>query len=82
MKKLARRVYPDQPHLADAIRPKGFRDLFIRRALQRRVSIGALQALTGLSRHSLIDLCLAEPASMLTLRRELARMTPTSSRWM
>jgi integrase len=81
VKRVVRRIYPDEPHIADAVHPGGFRSLFIRRALDRRVSIGALQGLTGLSRHSLIDLCLAEAPSMPTLRRELNRMTRTSTRW-
>jgi site-specific recombinase XerD len=81
LKRVARRVYPDHPHIANAVHPKGFRDLFIRRALDRRVALTALQGLTGLSRHSLIDLCLAETPSMPTLRRELNRMTRHSTCW-
>jgi hypothetical protein len=64
---VARRVYPDGSHIADAIHPKGLRDLSLRRALERRVSIGALQAITGLNRHASMDICFAQPASMLTL---------------
>jgi hypothetical protein len=79
---MAERVFPDQPLVREGIDARGFRGLLVRRAVRRRLSIAALQSLTGLGRHALVNACLAEPMPFEQLRREFDRLIDRRGRWL
>jgi integrase len=82
VQKAARRVFAGRPDIQALVHPAGFRELLVRQALKRPISLPALAAITGMAPTTLVNRAMAMPAGWGHIEREFKRLTRGRGGWL